>query len=263
MRNEATAAASRARLPSRDLDWPIAWAGVALIAEREGCRLVAYRCPAGVWTCGWGETEGVTPRTRWTQAYADERFRDALAERAAAVLAMCQREPTDHQLAALVSLAYNIGNEALRRSSVLRAHNRGDDQAAARAFALWNKARVDGQLRVLPGLTARRAAEAALYLQPDPEAPPEAMPQAVAPESTIAASPIATSGAVTAGAGALALVSEAQAQIQPVGDLLRGLRSICVDVLGVPPSAGLAVVLLAAGGAVVWWRWQQRRQGWA
>ncbi len=89
------------------------------------------------------------------------------------------------------------------------------------------------------------------------------MPQAVAPESTIAASPIATSGAVTAGAGALALVSEAQAQIQPVGDLLRGLRAICVDVLGVPPSAGLAAVLLAAGGAVVWWRWQQRRQGWA
>lgn len=254
---------SGARLPSRSLDWPIAWAGVVLIAEREGCRLAAYRCPAGVWTCGWGETEGVTPRTRWTQDYADQRFRDALGERAAAVLAMCQREPTDHQLAALVSLAYNIGNEALRRSSVMRAHNRGDGQAAARAFGLWNKARVDGQLRVLPGLTARRAAEAALYLQPDADAPLEAMPQAVAPESAIAGSPIATSGAVTAGAGALALVSEAQAQIQPVGDLLRGLRAICVDVLGVPPSAGLAAVLLAAGGAVVWWRWQQRRQGWA
>lgn len=131
MRSDATAAASAARLPSPDLDWPIAWAGVALIAEREGCRLVAYRCPAGVWTCGWGETSGVTPRTRWTQEYADARLRDALAERAAAVLAMCRREPTDHQLAALVSLSYNIGAEALRRSSVLAAHNRGDEQAAA------------------------------------------------------------------------------------------------------------------------------------
>jgi lysozyme len=252
-----------AQWPNAGLEWPIAWAGVALIAEREGCRLVAYRCPAGIWTCGWGETEGVTSRTRWTQDYADQRFRDSLAERAAAVLAMCQRDPTDHQLAALVSLAYNIGNEALRRSSVLRAHNRGDHQAAARAFALWNKARVGGQLQPLAGLTARRAAEAALYLSPDPSAPPEPMPQAVAPESTIAASPIAASGAVTASAGAVALVSEAQQQIQPIGDLLRGLRAISVDVLGLPPSTGLAAVLLLAGGAVVWWRWQQRRQGWA
>ena len=252
-----------AKLPSPDLDWPILRAGVELIATREGCRLIAYRCPAGIWTCGWGETDGVTPRTRWTQEFADARFCDSLGERAEAVRTMCTREPTEHQLAALTSLAYNIGNQALRTSSVLKAHNRGDDQAAARAFALWNKARVGGVLKPLAGLTSRRAAEAALYLTPDDEDLAAAMPQEVAPESTIAASPIATSGAVTAGAGVLALVSEAQQQVQPVGDLIRGLKAICTDILGVPPSAGVALVLLATGGAVMWWRWQQRKQGWA
>ena len=29
---------------------------LAIIREFEGCRLKAYRCPAGVWTIGWGST---------------------------------------------------------------------------------------------------------------------------------------------------------------------------------------------------------------
>ena len=44
------------KLPNPSLAWPIVMAGVALIAQAETCRLKAYRCPAGVWTCGWGET---------------------------------------------------------------------------------------------------------------------------------------------------------------------------------------------------------------
>lgn len=72
--------------------------------------------------------------------------------------------PTPNELGALVSLAYNIGVDALAGSTVLRRHNAGDREGAAHAFAMWNKARVNGRLRVLPGLVKRRAAEAALYL---------------------------------------------------------------------------------------------------
>ena len=33
--------------------------GKALIKKFEGCRLKAYKCSAGVWTCGWGATRDV------------------------------------------------------------------------------------------------------------------------------------------------------------------------------------------------------------
>lgn len=252
-----------ARLPNPDLAWPIALAGVNLIALAESCRLKAYRCPAGVWTCGWGETDGVTPATRWSQELADSRFRDSLAERAEQVLALCKLHPTDHQLAALVSLSYNIGVGALAKSSVLKAHNRGDFQAAARAFGLWNKARVNGVLQVLAGLTARRAAEAALYLQPDPEEPAQAMPQAVAPESRLAASPIAQGGAATAATGAVALLSTAGSQVAEVKATADAAKALATDTLGIPAGAFLPLVLLAVGGVVLWQRYKQRAQGWA
>ena len=33
--------------------------GIELIKKYEGLRLTAYRCPAGVWTIGYGHTKGV------------------------------------------------------------------------------------------------------------------------------------------------------------------------------------------------------------
>jgi len=273
-------------LPDPALPWPIPMAGVALIAESEGLRLAAYKCPAGVWTCGWGETDGVGPKTRWSKAYADQRFCDSLSERTEAVRAMVTVETTDHQMAALVSLAYNIGNGGLQRSSVLAAHNRGDHIAAARAFGLWNKARVNGVLTVLPGLVSRRARESALYLTPDTE--PDAvapLPQAVQPESSLARSPIASSGAITAGAGVLtAVVGEGGASAPPAAPLAAAsvakveaigqqatqiktatqqVRELATEALGIPAGAVLPVVLVAAGAAVIYWRYRQRREGWA
>lgn len=275
------------QLPAPNLPWPISMEGVGMIAEYEqgprgGVALQAYRCPAGVWTCGWGETDGVGPNTRWTKAYADQRFCDSLGERVAAVRAMVTVQTTSNEMAALVSLAYNIGNAALQRSSVLAAHNRGDTHAAARAFGLWNKARVNGQLTVLPGLVSRRAREAALYLTPEQDAAPVGpTPQAVAPESSLARSPIAGSGAVTAGTGALTAIAGLDTQDPPapaatvakveaigqqaaqVKTATQQVKELATETLGIPPGAVLPVVLVAAGIAAIYWRYRQRREGWA
>ena len=250
-------------LPDQSLPWPICWSGVQLIAEREGCRLKAYKCPAGRWTCGWGETEGVTPATVWTQPYADQRLADSLAERAHAVRGMCTVPPTDNQLAAMVSLSYNAGLEGFRSSSVLKAHNRGDAQAAGRAFSLWNKARIDGVLQVVPGLTSRRAAETALYLQPEPEQAPHAMPQAVEAETSLARSPTAQAGTVTAAAGAVAALSQAGDQVQVVSSTLQTVKAVATETLGLPAEWFLPAVLILVGAVVIWQRTEQRRQGWA
>jgi lysozyme len=236
---------------------------VALIAEAEGFSRKAYRCPAGVWTCGFGETAGVTPATVWTDAECDQRLCESLTTRAVQIRALLSEHANDNQLGAMVSLAYNIGMGAFAKSTVLKAHNRGDFSAAARAFSLWNKATVAGALVVLAGLTARRAAEAALYLKPDPDAPAMPMVQAVQAESPLAASPIAQSGAVTAGAGALGLLSQAGDQVGAVGATVQQAKTIATDTLGLPADWFLPALLVAVGGIVLVQRYRQRAGGWA
>jgi len=251
-------------LPNRDLPWPIIWPGVAEIARSEGCRLRAYRDIAGVWTIGWGETEGVRPGDVMSQDAADRLLCSRLGELAQNVGAVLIYPATPHQLAAMVSLAYNVGLAGFARSSVLRAHNAGNPLAAARAFGLWNKARVNGVLKEVRGLTARRARESALYLTHAASHPPllDTLPEdaagaaaempAAESESRMTASPIAQSGAVSVATGAAAMASSMSADVREVA------AGLGVDPLLVVAAAGLIV-----GAVVLWNRYRQRREGWA
>jgi lysozyme len=137
-------------------------AGLALIRQFEGCRLKAYKCPAGVWTIGYGWTHGVKPTDQWTQAQAEEMLVKGLDQYENAVQsAIGAHATTSNQFSALVSICYNIGAGNFVKSSMLRHHKAGNYAKAADAFLLWNKA--GG--KVLNGLTKRRQAERALYLE--------------------------------------------------------------------------------------------------
>jgi lysozyme len=136
-------------------------AGVALVREFEGCRLDAYRCPAGIPTIGYGATgPDIRMGMKWTQEQADERLAEDLARFAEGVERLVLVDLTDNQFAALVSFAYNVGLGALAGSTLLRKLNAGDYEGAADQFPRWNK----GGGRVLPGLVRRRAAERDLFL---------------------------------------------------------------------------------------------------
>lgn len=140
--------------------------GLDLIKYFEGCRLKAYLDVAGVPTIGWGHTgPDVFLGQRITQAKADRLLDEDLDRFEAAVEKLTGGVATDNQFAALVSFAYNVGegDGGLRTSTLLRKHNEGDYEGAAKQFARWNKARVDGVLRPVRGLTRRREAEAKLY----------------------------------------------------------------------------------------------------
>lgn len=135
---------------------------VDLVKNFEGCRLTAYKCPAGIWTIGFGETLGVKEGDVWTQEQADTILRQRAGQFMLATLKRCPkllRESPD-RLAACTSLAYNIGIGAFGASSVCRKTARSDFTGAADAFLLWNK----GGGRVLRGLTLRRQAERLTYL---------------------------------------------------------------------------------------------------
>lgn len=129
-----------------------------LIKRFEGCRLMPYLCPAGVWTCGWGSTgRDVTPGQPWTQEYADRRMEQDAIHFAKGALVLCPALVGINH-AAIADFAYNLGLGNLRASTLRRRINAGDIAGAVTELKKW----VRGGGRVLPGLVARRAAEAAL-----------------------------------------------------------------------------------------------------
>jgi len=248
--------------PDPNLDWPIPLAAVELIADSDGLRLHAYRCPAGLPTIGWGQTDGVTLGMFWTKEQADTDLCSTLRKRCDEVLSVCTRDPSPYELGAMVSLQYNIGHGNFRKSSVLKAHNRGDVQSASRAFGLWNQATVNGVRQELRGLTARRAAEGALYLRPPADAPELRMPHIVVPQSSVAKSPILQSGAVAVVAGGASVLGEIKEHIGVVGDVAASAKTVIVDTIGIPAPAFAPTLLVLVGSVVMWNRYKQRIKGW-
>lgn len=130
----------------------------ALIKRFEGCRLMPYICPAGVWTAGWGSTgPDVFPGRPWTREYADRRMeQDALRFARGALLA-CPGLAGE-AVSAIGDFGYNIGLGALKGSTLRRRLNEGDIEAAKNELGRW----VNAGGKRLKGLVIRRAAEAAL-----------------------------------------------------------------------------------------------------
>jgi lysozyme len=140
-------------------------AGLGLLKQFEGCRLDAYPDDAGVWTIGYGHTDGVVEGMTISQAQADQLLlADTLHVVSVATTLLAGVALVQHQFDAMVSLAFNIGSRAFHSSTVLHQHRAGNYLAAADAFLMWDKDHQDGQLVVVPGLLRRRQIERAYYL---------------------------------------------------------------------------------------------------
>lgn len=136
--------------------------GFKLVTTFEGCELEAYDDQAGVWTIGYGHTQGVSPGMTITQAEANDWLRDDLEKFESYVIDAVSVKLTDDQFSALVCFCFNVGpgEEGFGGSTLLRLLNAGDYQGAANQFVRWNK--VDGKTWL--GLTRRRLAERSLFL---------------------------------------------------------------------------------------------------
>jgi len=143
-------------------DW-----GMRHIEEKEGLRLEAYQCQAGIWTIGYGHTgPDVHPGMRITKEQAVLLLDLDTNRFEAKVNTLCP-QTTQEQFDAMVGLCYNIGEAAFASSSVCRLHNAGEYAQAAQAFNLYNKYRdpATKKLLVSRGLTERRAVECSKYLE--------------------------------------------------------------------------------------------------
>lgn len=134
--------------------------GIDLIKKFEGCRLEAYKCPAGIWTIGYGHTKGVKDGMIISREQAKEFLREDLKVYEKAVESCVKVPLSQNQFDALVSFCYNCGSGALKTSTLLRLLNEGKYSEAGEQFLRWNKA--GG--KVLVGLTRRREEERELFL---------------------------------------------------------------------------------------------------
>lgn len=139
-----------------------------MIKAFEGCRLEAYKCPAGVPTIGWGSTRYMDAPVRIgdtiTQAAADELLAtdvETLYAPGVFHLLPMARTWRPEQVAAMVSFAYNVGLAALENSTLCKRLNAGEPACAVvrQELPKW----VHAGEAVLAGLEKRRAAEVELF----------------------------------------------------------------------------------------------------
>ena len=134
--------------------------GIELIKHFEGCELEAYKCPAGVWTIGYGHIKGVKEGMTITESQAEEMLKSELNEYEGYINNLVTVQLNQNQFDAMVSWVYNLGGGNLKASTLLKVLNAGDYDGVPAQMLRWNKA--GG--KVLEGLTRRRQAEADLFV---------------------------------------------------------------------------------------------------
>lgn len=135
----------------------------SLIRQFEGLRLTAYKCPAGVWTVGYGHTSGVVPGMTIILEQAEEYLRQDIEAVENIVNAEC-RNLRQCQFDALVSFVFNVGGGNFRKSTLLKEIKANpDDNSIMGEFLRW----VYAKGVALPGLQKRRLAEMRLYFSED------------------------------------------------------------------------------------------------
>lgn len=134
--------------------------GLRLIKEFEGLRLESYKCPAGVWTIGWGHTKGVRPNEVIDVMRANDLLIEDIApiERELNKLGINFRQ---EQFDSLVSWIFNLGIKNFWNSTLLvRIKMNSSDEEITDEIVKW----VNANKKPLLGLKKRRIAEANMFL---------------------------------------------------------------------------------------------------
>ena len=244
------------------------------LEKAESCKLTAYRDSGGVWTIGWGHTgpdvvEGLVITLDQARFYlrADAAHAVRRLELAVGLAALSADVLTEHQYAALISFAFNLGVGPLPPKvgwEIWRDVKAGRLEQVTGQMMRFDKVREGGVLKEIPGLIHRRSAEVMLWKTADvaasaaviAAAPVQAPPSSVTREADTPPTPaspkpleqtsLATkiaAGVTTVGAGAATLQASAEQlrdAIQPYVDQVHMLETITtVLIVGI---AALTVV---------------------
>lgn len=227
--------------------------GYDLLKEFEGMRTKAYKCPANVWTIGYGHTSSagkpaVDAELTITKEQAEEILRRDLIQYEDGVREIVKVKITQGQFDALVDFAYNAGVGALAKSTLLKKVNAGKFDEVPAEFMKWTK----GGGKELPGLVRRRRAEVKLWRGLDTEIPVSNTQSRFQPDrpkasKSIVQSKEANAAAAAGGLGTIAVVQEVMPVVREGGDFLGSLS----------PTILVLVICIAAAGAI--WYFRKKR----
>ena len=152
--------------------------GLAIIKEFEGFSATAYRCPAGVWTIGYGTTDSdksitgtsIYPGLTISEAKASEWLKKSVDLKYGKNVNKFDHiyHWTQNEFDAMVSFAYNLG-------SINKLCGNGSKSKSQIANDMLNYVHAAG--RVLPGLVRRRKMERELFLSKSEGKPEKAFCQ--------------------------------------------------------------------------------------
>lgn len=136
---------------------------VVLARRFEGLRLKSYRCPAMIWTVGYGATGAdIGPGMVVTREWAENRLQRDLGVALRQTIKLCPvllLEPED-RLAAIVDFVFNLGSGRLAASTLRKRINAQEWERAGDELLKW----VWGGGKKLPGLILRRETERRLLI---------------------------------------------------------------------------------------------------
>ena len=135
--------------------------GINLIKSFEGLRLHAYKCPAGVWTIGYGHTKGVKKGDMITELKAETLLIIDLQSSENTINTLVKVPLTQNQFDALVSFVFNVGSGNFQKSTLLKKLNNKDYIGTSNEFKKW----VYANKKVMQGLVKRRNAERELFIK--------------------------------------------------------------------------------------------------
>lgn len=133
--------------------------GINFITKLEGCKLKAYKCPAGIWTIGVGHTGQVKETDVITEDYAKillDRDLEPINKFLSSEFPMINQNQFD----ALASFIFNIGLGAFKKSTMYHLLKEADFDKASEQFDKW----VYANHVKLEGLVKRRNKEKELFL---------------------------------------------------------------------------------------------------
>jgi len=154
-------------IPSLGYGWALK--ATQLIRECEGFRPTVYKCQAGKKTIGYGFTDkNLVAKGSMTKDEANNilNVKVLTAGRRIRRLVGTGVELTDGQMAALISLYFNIGEGNFKNSTILKVVKSGQLEAAPSAIRMWVKYtdKKSGNKLTSRGLVIRRAREIKLWL---------------------------------------------------------------------------------------------------
>ena len=130
-----------------------------LIKKYEGCYLSSYKCPAGVWTIGYGTTyinglpvcEGMSISKDRAETLLDEWIKNEVMPY------ISDLNLKGKQLEAIISLVYNVGGSAFKKSKLRQAILNKDYETVCREWDFGFKSN-------LKGIYKRRVEELFLFI---------------------------------------------------------------------------------------------------